>query len=244
MISQQSYYTSYYNGSSFGALKYTYCANNPMKFVDPTGRDLEISGDESKAAFKEYKIGAKQHGVSVKMDKHGVVSARYTGKGPMSDEAQEILNIVNDKSVKVKINATSSNTTEGGAPFVGGAFLGSTLTSANSAEARQDVNPADLKKMSDYYGKPGQDMLHEVSEAYLGGKMAIITGSNICNSIEDKPTFEGIHYSAISQQSGDLHYGDITKMGLPSEYDTVVGKRGYVMSPEKQPMIIKDVYFK
>jgi hypothetical protein len=87
-------------------------------------------------------------------------------------------------------------------------------------------------------------MLHEVSEAYLGGKMAIITGSNICNSIEDKPTFEGIHNSAISQQSGTLYYEDLTKMGLPSNYDTVVGKRGYVMSPEKQPMIIKDVYFK
>ena len=39
MISQQSYYTSYYKGSSFGALKYSYCANNPVGFVDPDGRE-------------------------------------------------------------------------------------------------------------------------------------------------------------------------------------------------------------
>jgi hypothetical protein len=39
MISQQSYYTSYYNGSSFGALKYTYCGNNPINRVDPTGME-------------------------------------------------------------------------------------------------------------------------------------------------------------------------------------------------------------
>lgn len=39
MISQQSYYTSYYNGSSFGALKYSYCGNNPIMLIDPDGND-------------------------------------------------------------------------------------------------------------------------------------------------------------------------------------------------------------
>ena len=42
MISQQSYYTSYYNGSSFGALKYSYCSNNPVLFVDPNGEENVI----------------------------------------------------------------------------------------------------------------------------------------------------------------------------------------------------------
>jgi RHS repeat-associated protein len=187
---------------------YSYCANNPVKYIDPTGEDLEITGEEQKAAFKELKKGAASHDIKVKMDKNGQISGKYVGKGEISAEGQQIMNVINDKSVKVKINATASNTTEGGHPFFAGTFLGSDVSPIKvgkddvigyTATAKQDVNPTDLKAMSDYYGKQGQDMLHEITEAYQGGLLAIANGTSVGNSIKDKKNFSIAHGRAIPQ---------------------------------------------
>jgi len=35
-------------------------------------------------------------------------------------------------------------------------------------ETKQEVNPSVLEAMSSYFGKPGADMLHEVTESYQG----------------------------------------------------------------------------
>ncbi len=40
---------------------YAYCANNPMKYVDPTGRIVEPAGEEEAKAYNELKANAPDH---------------------------------------------------------------------------------------------------------------------------------------------------------------------------------------
>lgn len=122
------------------------------------------------------------------------------------------MNAITDKSVHVRINSTSKNETEGGYPFFGGAFLGNELKPIKigkddivgyKAITKQDVNPYDLRAMSKYYGKHGQDMLHEITESYEGGLLSLKLCKSINNSLKDKSTYEYVHNKAIPQ-SGDF----------------------------------------
>jgi RHS repeat-associated protein len=221
---------------------YAYTMNNPVKYIDPTGKDVEITGTEQKAAFKELKKGAARYDVKVKMDRNGQISGKYTGKGEMSGEANALLNAINDKSVKVKINATDGNTTDGGIPFFAGAFLGSEVSPVKigkddvigyTATARQDVNPSDLKALSDNYGIPGQDMLHEVTEAYQGGLLAIATGKSVGNAITDGTNFYIAHGRAIPQ-SGNFNETPIYNNLPPSMGGKHIGFKWSVGSYNKE----------
>ena len=40
---------------------YAYCANNPVKYVDPTGRIVEPAGEEEAKAYNELKANAPDH---------------------------------------------------------------------------------------------------------------------------------------------------------------------------------------
>jgi RHS repeat-associated protein len=218
---------------------YAYTANNPLRYIDPTGKDVEITGAEKKSAFKELKAGAARHDIKVKINKNGQITGKYTGKGEISSEGQQILNAINDKSVKVNINATDGNTTDGKQPFFGGSFLGSTLTSESTATARQDVNPSDLRAISSNYSKPGQDMLHEVTEAYQGGLLAIEIGKSVSNSLVDKSNYDIAHARAIPQ-SGNIYEGNIRSNGIGSTFGTFLGKYWEVDHPKKGRIEIKE----
>lgn len=39
---------------------YAYVANNPLKFIHPTGMDLHLTGEEAKAAFVELQKAASR----------------------------------------------------------------------------------------------------------------------------------------------------------------------------------------
>jgi RHS repeat-associated protein len=178
---------------------YAYCGNNPVNAIDPTGKEIIFEGESKKSAFKEFKRGSRQYGISVKMDKNGVVAGNYKGKGEISKEGQQVLDAINSKSVTVNIKATNGMRTSNGHFFIGGAHMGTELTSDQSATAYQEVNPSVLKSMSNYNARKGQDMLHEVTEGYEAGLMSIAIGESSCNSIEDPVKFTNAHDAAIPQ---------------------------------------------
>lgn len=57
-------------------------------------------------------------------------------------------------------------------PMFGGTFKGNFIVAGN-AYCLQQVNPIDLKKMDAYYKKAGQSSLHELTESYIGGRLAL-----------------------------------------------------------------------
>ena len=186
------------------------------------------------------------------MNKHGVIRGRrYFGKS-LSPEGEQILHAIRDKRINVNINATSSNTTEGDKPFFGGAFLGNTLSLVKNnkdgvakyrVNTKQDVNPSDLKALSDYYGMPGQDMLHEVTESYEGGLLALERKESINNSLADISSFQIVHQRAIPQSGGfnqenkyhpdnkELQIGFIWSIGLYSKVWVLPQYKSLITNP-------------
>ncbi len=193
---------------------YVYCANNPIKLVDPNGEEVIITGEAAAAFFKEVKKGAKEFGISVKMDKNGKLSAKYTGKGSISKEGQLFLDAVDDRTVKVNINAINNKKGTDSEFMFGGAFGGNELFGETIdgewvnqyAVAKQTVIPSELNAMDEFYGLPGRTSLHEITEAYQGAKIAM--SENIISSATgaNNPLYKRAHNNAIPQSGQVFRY--------------------------------------
>ncbi len=204
---------------------YNYCANNPVILVDPDGRDVNISGGAKKEYFEQVKKGAKEYGVKLKMDRNGNLSGKYTGKGPISEEAQQILDAVNDKTVHVKITANwrSEKDEAFGGTFCGndirGGVLGAEGFSSTSTYAYQTVIVPDLIVMDEFYNTPYRTSLHEMIEPYIGAKLAERSGISSLETGKNNPYWEQAHNTTLFRQSGpvSVYYFDKNQVRLYNE---------------------------
>ena len=144
---------------------------------------------------------------------------------------QDLYNAINDPTIRVDINATYSETvtTSDGInrSFDAGAFMGNTVTensetenitnnnkpfdimsltySYNTVNAKQTVNPFKMAVLDVFYGKFGENMLHEFMEAYIGGQTSQKSGVSAGPAIINSPTYyiyENAHNKA-PRQPGD-----------------------------------------
>lgn len=93
--------------------------------------------------------------------------------------------------------------------MLGGAFMGNSInldpSKRYTTNAFQEVNPLVLGIMSEYYNKPGADMLHEVTESYKGAKFSQAFGKSFLGSAGERENDDPFsiynlsHYSATPQ---------------------------------------------
>jgi len=141
------------------------------------------------------------------MDAGGKVAYTQVGDGKLSKDAQQLANAIDNSSIVVNVNADNTTATQSGDLYIGGAFSGNTVTKGeggNTVVAEQEVNPGVLGKMSTAHGKPGADMLHEVTEAYQGALISQKKGVSSPASNKAGSVYPQAHNRA-TRQSGQVY---------------------------------------
>lgn len=153
------------------------------------------------------------------MDANGKVDyTNVQGATPNAD-ATQLTTAIDDHSVTVNVNATDERTQAVG----GDAFNGNTVTPSSNEEppqvdAKQTVNPDVTSTADNFYGKPGANTLHAVTEGYQGAKISQASGTDAEPAIMDangkvsNSVYNSAH-NAATPQSGSINAGFVDAQG-------------------------------
>ena len=147
---------------------YTYCANNPVKLVDPNGEEVWIIGDDVDGALNQLQ---NQTGLKLSISDDGQLSY----KGEIKTEIDKMIaNAIDDENITVNMIANISNTFGDVTTEVGGGYMGNTYEDGHVC-TDQFVSTSLLADFDLSVGdaKTGLTMVHELAESYYGGQMAL-----------------------------------------------------------------------
>ena len=214
---------------------YNYVQNSPLTRIDKDGKldDVFVTGENPesvKKTFEQLQSGTK---MKLSMDSDGKIKAE--GK-PQNKDDRQLLEAINDPTVKVHLGVRESNITSTGAYFTGGAFMGNKITrvemeevvglkpletidlSYNEVNAFQEYDPKIAGTIDWFFGKPGQTVKHEITEAYEGAMISQVLGIEIQPAIrvneqsKENPLYDVAHIRAI-KPTGVPEYMFINKRG-------------------------------
>ncbi|MBQ6156157.1 MAG: RHS repeat-associated core domain-containing protein [Bacteroidales bacterium] len=205
---------------------YVYCANNPVKLVDPNGEKIwihdEEGGSAANAYYQELVKWASSENINLSLGNDGYLNASFDGEySDLSDEAQNFLHAVYNPNITVDIMATTDDYGDNDYAFFCGTYKGVVYGYSKGEEVAhsyQVVNPNDLRQFDEYHQQPGQTSLHELMESYNAALMSI---SNCSSDNEGKRKYYKSSHQNAPPQSGTFkkYYaknGHILRKKLPS----------------------------
>jgi RHS repeat-associated protein len=200
---------------------YNYCANNPMKLVDPNGEDIVITGAAADEATSQL-----QNKTNLKLTRDAETGKlSYEGKAKSSadrmlkkaiDNQNITVNVVADNSDNFTAHdgKTHNYAADDNGLIGGGAYGGSTVSDNGHVNSYQYVNPQRMSAMDKLVGDAtsGGYMLHEVAEGFYSGKMAFST--KIGDGVLNGPRYEAAHQQANKISGGGWIKEDYYKSGI------------------------------
>jgi hypothetical protein len=149
------------------------------------------------------------------MDANGKVDYTSVAGATPNADATQLTTAIDDHSITVNVTATNDKTV---APL-SDAFGGNTVTPSSNedpakVDAKQTVNPDVSSKADDYYGKPGANTLHAVTEGYQGAKASQTSGVAATASVVGtaNPAYTAAH-NAATPQSGPISAAFVSPTG-------------------------------
>ncbi|MBR6334277.1 MAG: RHS repeat-associated core domain-containing protein, partial [Bacteroidales bacterium] len=140
---------------------YVYCADNPIKLVDPNGEEVIIVGDQVDNAFRSLQSGTN---LQLSIDKDGKITA--TGKA-LNENDKQLLSAIESPDVTCKINT--------GSQFRAGEYKGTTYDAqSETAISTNNVNIYSMQGL-EKTGASGSGIIHEITEGYNLGRYVVDT---------------------------------------------------------------------
>ena len=192
-----------------GMSPYAYCAWNPVKLVDPDGRDVYIYGDENSKTKALQQIQQKSKNMKFSINEQGLLT--YEGKAKTKQE-KYMRKIIENPNIHVNLQVQENSNYNGVTIDIGG-FAGNTLSPDKiSVNAYQVINVIQSADMDKKCNNPGNMIWHEIAEAYEGGLISSGKGVNAPAAIggNDKTIYKEAHYNA-----GAFFPGSIVKSDEP-----------------------------
>ena len=161
---------------------YAYCAWNPVKLVDPDGREVYITGDAAAEATRQ--LSSKRLTVT-RDEKTGKLSYQINGNGRLLKREKQLIAAINDNDVRINIHASNQGTYKKsrGGKFDNtktGQFLGVEYNPSPNADnpykasTQQLVNPDVCTQRDKQFSAPrGLALYHEITESHQAGLISI-----------------------------------------------------------------------
>ena len=200
---------------------YAYCAWNPVKLIDPNGKEVYVTGEDADRVVDQLKTG----NMDICRAKNGLLSTDLHGKtrDDLSPEERLIYDAIN--STRVTINIVAERTQKTGdkntfratidgktglyeCPY-GGSNMGSYFNPKTKKAASYDFIDMDIVEANGF----DQGAAHEVSECYIAGRIAIRDCSDVKYAEQNvsNPRMMEAHNKAIPEM---LRKGGIYQFGI------------------------------
>ena len=208
---------------------YVYCANNPIKLVDPNGEEVYIIGDDVASALEQL-----QNQTSLKLSIGADGKLSYEGS-VNSKIDMLIAQAVDDENITVNmITGKDKDFGDGNVINYGGGYGGNYYEDGKVC-TEQFVCPSNLASLDKLVGdsKTGLTMVHELAESFFGGTIALSQKQSSPDSRYPNSTYLQAHKMANKIAGGDIsHYPVFLKknhrllMTRPPKYSCRILKYG------------------
>jgi RHS repeat-associated protein len=189
---------------------YAYCAWNPVKLVDPDGREVYITGDEKSKEEALRQIQQKSKNMKFSIAENGKLT--FEGKAKTKEE-KYMKKIINSSKVIVDLCLLTSSDYNGVPLKTPGGFDGNTISDdGKTAYASQVINLVESDKWDKKCGNNlGNSIWHELSEAYEGGLISLKLKQDAPAAItgNDQTIYEQAHYNAGKYFPGTIGKKDV-----------------------------------